>query len=124
MAIYGTALLSMCFLIGIGLGRCLGMLCGVEADIGGVGIGMLLLIGSTDYLHRTGRLAPPTEAGIAFWSSMYVPIVVAMSASQNVVAALKASWVAITAGSFGVAICFGLVAVFTRLDRASSQAGA
>ena len=44
MAIYGTALLSACLLIGLMLGTGLGHLIGVEANVGGVGIAMLLLI--------------------------------------------------------------------------------
>jgi malonate transporter MadL subunit len=44
MIIYGTALLSACLLAGLTLGRCLGELLGVDADIGGVGIAMILLI--------------------------------------------------------------------------------
>lgn len=123
MAIYGTALLSACLLIGLSLGRWVGTLCGLDADIGGVGIAMLLLLIGCDYLQRKGRMQPPTESGIAFWSSIYVPIVVAMSASQNVLAAWKGGAVAILAGTLSVAACFALVGVLARLGQSPADEG-
>jgi malonate transporter MadL subunit len=124
MAIYGTAVLSLSVLIGLSLGRLLGRSLGVDADIGGVGIAMLLLIFSTDWLHRTGRMKPPTEAGIVYWSSMYIPIVVAMAASQNVLGAIGGGMVAILAGSLSVAVCFTLVGVMVRMGSAAPRDGA
>ena len=44
MAIYGTALLSLCLLAGVILGNWLGIAIGVDANVGGVGIAMLILI--------------------------------------------------------------------------------
>ncbi len=123
MAIYGTALLSICLLIGLSLGRWLGVLCGLDADIGGVGIAMLLLLLSCDYLQRTGRLQPPTQSGIAFWSSIYVPIVVAMSASQNVFAAVSGGLIALLAGTISVAVCFLLVGVLARSGQPRADEG-
>ncbi|MDA1164278.1 MAG: malonate transporter subunit MadL [Planctomycetota bacterium] len=114
MTIYGTALLSICLLAGVSIGKVLGKLAGVDADIGGVGIAMLLLIFSTDWLRRTGRLKPPTELGVSFWGLIYIPIVVAMAASQNVLAALKAGAVAVVAGIAVVVVSFGLVGVLAR----------
>lgn len=120
MTIYGTALLSLCLLVGLAAGRVLGVLLGVDADIGGVGMAMLLLIFSTEWLHRTGRMKPPTDHGIAFWGSIYVPIVVAMAASQNVRGALSGGVMATLAGALGVFVCFALVGVFVRMGRADS----
>lgn len=114
MAIYGTALLSACLLAGLTLGRCLGELLGVDADIGGVGIAMILLILGCDWLYRSGRMKPPTEAGISFWGQIYVPIVVAMAASQNVLGALSGGLMAILAGLAVVLVCFVLVGVLVR----------
>jgi malonate transporter MadL subunit len=114
MAIYGTALLSACLLAGLTLGRCLGELLGVDADIGGVGIAMILLILGCDWLYRSGRMKPPTEAGISFWGQIYVPIVVAMAASQNVLGALSGGLMAILAGLAVVMVCFVLVGVLVR----------
>lgn len=120
MAIYGTALLSICLLAGLMIGRLLGRLVGVDANVGGVGIAMLLLILICDRLHHSGRLKPPSERGIIFWSSIYIPIVVAMAASQNVLAAIKGGPVAILAGSLAVLVSFALVPLISRLGRPDS----
>jgi malonate transporter MadL subunit len=117
MAIYGTALLSICLMIGLLAGRFLGWLAGVDANIGGVGIAMLLLILACDRLHESGRMKPPTESGVLFWSSIYIPVVVAMAASQNVFAAVKGGTVAIVAGTLSVLACFALVPVISRIGR-------
>lgn len=114
MTIYGTALLSLCLIIGLALGRLLGRACGLDADIGGVGIAMLLLIASTNWLHCTGRLKQPTDDGIRFWGAIYIPVVVAMAATQNVRAAMSGGLMATLAGALGVAACFLLVNVFVR----------
>ena len=42
MAIYGTALLSLCLLLGSILGHLMGRAIGVDKDVGGVGIAMLM----------------------------------------------------------------------------------
>ena len=120
MAIYGTALLSLCLLVGLFIGKLLGVLIGVNANVGGVGIAMLILILLSEQLQKTGRLEPPSERGIIFWSSIYIPIVVAMAASQNVLAAIKGGPLAIIAGALTVLVCFALVPVISRLGKADS----
>ena len=52
MVIYGVALLAFCFISGLFLGELLGRLIGIEANLGGVGIAMLLLIGLSAYLKK------------------------------------------------------------------------
>ena len=121
MAIYGTALLSICLLVGLIVGNLLGALVDVDANVGGVGIAMLLLILVCDRLQRSGRLQPPSERGIAFWSSVYIPIVVAMAASQNVLAAIKGGPVAIIAGVLAVMTGFALVPVISRFGRSDTK---
>jgi len=121
MVIYGTALLAFCLVVGAAAGRLLGHFAGGDVDFGGVGLAMLLLIFSTDFLHRTGRMKPPTEQGITFWSAIYVPIVVAMAASQNVRGALGGGVMAGVAGALGVLVCFALVGVFVRMGRDDSK---
>jgi malonate transporter MadL subunit len=73
---------------GILVGELLGKLIGVQANVGGVGIAMLLLILLSDYMRKHGRLNPVSRQGVLFWSSIYIPVVVAMAAKQNVIAAL------------------------------------
>ena len=115
MAIYGSALLSICLLLGLILGELLGIAMGVDANVGGVGIAMLLLIITSTRLQRAGYLSPPTQNGVLFWSSIYIPIVVAMAASQNVRAAITGGPAAILAGALAVAACFALVPLIGRL---------
>ncbi|WP_374978703.1 malonate transporter subunit MadL [Priestia aryabhattai] len=101
MIIFGVALLSICMLIGVIVGDALGGLMGVEANVGGVGVSMLLLVLAVDYLKKKNKLQVKSEEGIAFWGGIYIPIVVAMSAQQNVVAALDGGGMAILAGVVG-----------------------
>lgn len=115
MVIYGVALLSSCMLAGMFVGDILGKLIGVQANVGGVGIAMLLLIYLSN-LHDHGlKLGAPTESGIHFWSAMYIPIVVAMAAKQNVIAALSSGWMAIIAGVAAVMASFALIPVIARI---------
>ena len=115
MIIYGVALLSFCMLVGVFVGDLLGELIGAQANVGGVGIAMLLLIVLSNLTHREFRLAAPTEAGINFWSAMYIPIVVAMAAKQNVVAAVSSGWMAVIAGVAAVAVSFAMIPLLDRV---------
>jgi malonate transporter MadL subunit len=115
MIIYGVALLSACLLAGVFVGDLLGNLIGVEANVGGVGFAMLLLIFVTDWLRKDLKLDQVSQHGIAFWSAMYIPIVVAMAAQQNVVAAISGGPVAVLAGVLAVAVSVALVPVISRI---------
>lgn len=114
MIIYGTALLAICHLIGLYLGDLLGAAIGVKANVGGVGIAMLLLISIRLYLHDRGLLPKETEAGVGFWGAMYIPVVVAMAAQQNVVSALRGGPVALLAAVLAVVACACCIAVLSR----------
>ena len=118
MVIYGVGLLAACFLSGIFLGDLLGDLIGVQANVGGVGIAMLLLILCSDALIKRGRLKAPTRQGVVFWSAIYIPVIVAMAAKQNVVAALQGGPAAFTAGALAVVGCLALVPVISRIGGA------
>ena len=117
MAIYGTALLSLCLLCGLIVGNLFGWSIGIEKNVGGVGIAMILLILGCDALHRRGLVKAPTESGITFWGQMYVPIVVAMAASQNVLGAISGGVMAIVAGLCAVGLSFVLVGVLAKRGR-------
>ena len=114
MVIYGVALLSFCMLTGVFVGDILGDLIGVQANVGGVGIAMLMLIFLSNLSSHKHKLNPITESGIGFWSAMYIPIVVAMAAKQNVIAALSSGWLAIVAGVAAVAASFAMIPVLAR----------
>lgn len=121
MVIYGVAVLAGCFLVGMAVGDVLGALLGVKANVGGVGFAMLMLIFATDYLRRDLRLNLASEHGIAFWSAMYIPIVVAMAAQQNVVAAVSGGPVAVLAGALAVVVSFALVPLISRIGPQGEQ---
>ena len=124
MVVYGVALLAFCTLAGVLLGDLLGVLLGVQANVGGVGIAMLLLIILSSLSPQRLQLSAPTKSGIHFWSAMYIPIVVAMAARQNVVAALSSGWVAVIAGTGAVALSFALIPLFSRLGPDTPRASA
>lgn len=115
MVVYGVALLAFCLLFGIYSGDLIGIAIGVEANVGGVGIAMLMLILLSNLSAHKFHLKPLTESGIGFWSAMYIPIVVAMAAKQNVIAALSSGWLAVIAGVSAVLVSFALVPVLSRL---------
>ena len=114
MVIYGVALLAACYFIGQLAGEALGHLTGIDANIGGVGFAMLLLVLSSDWLKRRNLLSLDSEQGLRFWSQMYIPIIVAMAATQNVKAAVSSGLVAILAGAIPVAIGFGVIRYWSK----------
>jgi malonate transporter MadL subunit len=109
LVIYGVAALALCTVIGAFLGDLLGLAIGVKANVGGVGIAMLMLVALRWWMVRTGRLSAGLKLGVEFWSLMYVPIVVAMAAQQNVVAAVKGGPVVLMAGVLAVVLSFACV---------------
>ncbi|MEI6485394.1 MAG: malonate transporter subunit MadL [Sphingomonadales bacterium] len=113
--VIGVALLAAATLIGLFLGDLLGAALGLEANVGGVGIAMLLLILFTNLPGRPVTPAMPAAFGVQFWSQMYVPIVVAMAARQNVLAAVSGGVMALLAGGLAVAAGFALVPWLGRL---------
>jgi malonate transporter MadL subunit len=117
MKIYGVALLAGCFLIGKFAGYLLGALIGIDGDVGGVGFAMILLMLVSTYLRQKDRLVRETEDGILFWTSMYIPIIVAMAATQNVRSAISGGWVAIVTGLAITLVCFLLVPVISKIGR-------
>ena len=123
MVIYGVALLAFCTIVGLYIGDLLGILIGVEANVGGVGFAMLMVIFGSNWLTRRGGIAQPTVQGIAFWNAIYIPIVVAMAAQQNVAAALSGGLAAISAGLLAVLACAALIPTIDRLSRKDDRLG-
>lgn len=117
MKIYGVALLAGCFLLGKIMGNILGALININSDIGGVGFAMFLLMLSGIYLRKKGWLVKESERGIWFWSSIYIPIVVAMAATLNVKAAVSGGFIAILAGIGVTVVCLFLVPVIAKIGR-------
>src|SRR3954463_13850974 len=114
MPVFGVALLAVCTLVGVLVGDLLGVALGVKANVGGVGIAMMMLIAARIWLVRQGGLSHGVKLGVEFWATMYIPIVVAMAAQQNVVAAARGGPIVLIAGLGAVSICFACVALISR----------
>lgn len=115
MTISGVALLAICTLLGVALGDLLGVALSVKANVGGVGIAMIFLIAARLWMDARGWTSPGLKLGVEFWGALYIPIVVAMAAQQNVVAAVEGGPVVLIAGIGAVLLCFATVALISRL---------
>ena len=115
MIIYGTAVLAACLIAGMIVGDALGAILGVSSNVGGVGFAMLMLIVLTDWMRRVGKFPPLSEQGVLYWSAMYIPIVVAMASTQNVVSAVTGGPIAILAGVGATVVCWALVPAISRI---------
>jgi malonate transporter MadL subunit len=115
MIVYGVALLSACLILGMIIGEYLGVILGVEANVGGVGIAMLFLVLASNSPLFKSLVEGASGTGIKFWSAMYIPIVVAMAARQNVVAAFEGGMLAVVAGVAAVIVSFALVPVLSKM---------
>lgn len=115
MIVYGVALLSVCLILGMLIGETLGVLLGVDANVGGVGIAMLFLVFASNSEKFQTLTQDAAGSGIKFWSAMYIPIVVAMAARQNVAAAVDGGVLALVAGVAAVVVSFALVPVISKL---------
>ena len=118
MVIYGVALLSACLVAGLYIGELLGKAIGVQANVGGVGIAMLLLILACNLPRFRSLTTGVSAGGITFWSAMYIPIVVAMAARQNVAGALDGGLLALVAGVAAVVVSFVFIPLISRIGHA------
>jgi len=106
--IYGTAILAACYLVGLTLGELLGAWMGIKANVGGVGLAMLLLLIARWVLRRRDA-DKPLLSGVQFWGGMYIPVVVATALQLDVHKALGAGFVALLAAVITVLACGLLV---------------
>jgi malonate transporter MadL subunit len=109
MTLYGVAILAACFLAGRALGEQLGAFVGIDANVGGVGFAMLLLIFALQALRKYDSRHEQSETGVTFWSELYIPVIVAMSSVQNVQGAISGGVAALVVGILPTACCFFLV---------------
>ena len=117
MKIYGIAILSLCYLAGQVIGDLLGLGFAFEGNIGGVAFGMLFLIVFADYFKNKGFFDQESESGILFWSSMYIPVVVAMSSIQNVKVAIGSGFIAVVVGVLSTLFCFTLIPLISKFSK-------
>ncbi|MCR4399192.1 MAG: malonate transporter subunit MadL [Firmicutes bacterium] len=121
MEIYGMAVVSVCYLVGMYAGTILARFLGLTGDVGGVGFGMLLLILVTTSRYWEEKIPAKTKRGVELVSALYIPIVVAMVARSDVVAALKGGWIALVTGA--AATFLGLLMVPVLAGKAKIQEG-
>lgn len=121
MIIYGVALLAICTLLGLLIGDLLGAVIGVKANVGGVGFAMLLLLFISEHLKRGNRFIEQSALGVGFWAAMYIPIVVAMAAQQNVLGAVKGGPMAMLAGGLATVVCFAMIPLIDRIGVSRQQ---
>ena len=74
MIIYGVALLSVSLILGMLTGEALGVILGVDANAGGVGIAMLFLVFASNSASFRALTAGRWR-GHQILSAMYIPIV-------------------------------------------------
>ncbi len=112
--IYGVALLAGCMFVGSFVGNLLGLVTGLNSDIGGVGFAMILLLLVTNSPKATKILPETYTKGINFWKEMYIPVTIAMSASQNVVSALNGGVLALVLGVGVVLLMLSIIPLFNK----------
>lgn len=120
--IYGVALLSACMLVGSFIGNVIGALIGLNSDVGGVGFAMLLLLFATNSKKIAPKLPKGSAEGLTFWKEMFIPIIIAMSASQNVYHAISSGAIAVVAGLAAVAVAFILLLLLNSTTKRSDNA--
>ncbi len=121
--IYGVATLAACMLLGTLMGTVFGDLIGAGTEIGGVGFSMLLLIFVTNSKKLAFTQKPAFAQGMNFWKAMFIPVVIAMTATQNVFQMLSSSIVAIAAGAAAVGFSYLMLYVLHKLDQKKAGAG-
>lgn len=121
MIIYGVALLAVCYLVGQTIGELLGHWLNINSNVGGVGFAMVLLILVNQWMHKRNWLTAEMESGILLWSNLYIPVIVAMSAIQDVKAALSGGAVALLAGIIPVAVSIMMLPLLMRMGNQPKQ---
>jgi malonate transporter MadL subunit len=119
MIIYGVAILAFSYIVGQLFGEILGNWLGINANVGGVGFSMILLMLLTDWLRKRDLFSLPTQNGIQFWNQMYIPIIVAMAATQNVKLALTSGMITLLVGIIPVIICFAMIPFLSKFIQKS-----
>ncbi len=114
--IYSLVTLALCMLLGKYIGTCFGTLVGINADVGGVGFAILLLLLVNNCKWFPFAKKQDFIQGMNFWKKMYMPVVVAMAASQNVYRMLTSGMVAIVGGIASVAFPFLLLYILHKRE--------
>lgn len=119
--IYSLVTIAVCMLLGKYIGTLLGTAVGIGADVGGVGFAILLMLFVTNCSKFTFTKRQDFIQGMHFWKKMYIPVVVAMAASQNVFRMLTSGMVAIIGGAAAVAFPFLLLYLLHKFGAKEGQ---
>lgn len=76
---------------------------------------MLLLILVHERMNKFKLTSVEMEKGIWFWSELYIPVIVAMSAVQNVKATTSVGAIAVLAGVVPVGLCVLMLPLLMRM---------
>jgi len=91
------------------MGRVFGSLIGVGRSVGSVGFSIILLVLITNCKEFHFTQKPGFAQGVGFWKAMFIPVVIAMTATQDVFHMLSSGIVAIAAGASAVGLSFLLL---------------
>jgi len=119
MEMVGLGIIAACMFIGVTVGSVLARLLGLTGDVGGVGFAMLLLVLLTNYVKFDQRI----KNGMQFMSDIYIPIIVAMAAIQNVRGAIGGGMVAFLAGGIAVVASLAIVPLIDRIGKTKANSG-
>ena len=118
MEIYGLGIVAGCMYVGSLIGYTIGKSLGISGNVGGVGFAMLILVLVSNYVEeKHGGFSERTQKGIFLLSALYIPIVIAMAARQNVVAAFSGGAVAFLAGGIATIASMFLVPIIGKLGK-------
>ena len=67
-------------------------------------------------MQKRNILPKLTEAGVEYWGAMYIPVVVAMAAQQDVVSALRGGHLALLSAIGAVAVCAVVISLINRME--------
>jgi malonate transporter MadL subunit len=76
---------------------------------------MILLIAARVWLTNRKLWTVGVNQGVMLWASLYIPIVIAMAAQQDVAAAVSGGPMVLIGGIGVVCLCFAMVALIGRL---------
>lgn len=101
----------------------MGRLVGLNANVGGVGFAMLFLLLLCSYSEtvKTSLKNERFSDGLRFWQNMYIPVVIAMSASQDVVKAVRSGWLAILCGVTLTVLSLCLIPFVSRISSSKNN---
>ena len=108
-------------LLGALVGNVFGDVIGAGREIGSVGFAILFLIFLTNSKLKFVQ-KPAFVQGVTFWKNMFIPVVIAMTASQNVFHMMSSSIVALAAGAAAVGFSFFMLYVLHIMDEKRKEA--